>query len=68
MDSQQKLVITEMKPTPIVKDFIAFAEYVENHEILLTKTNSWLPRKDLLTINALMTEPQQEVTTYSESK
>lgn len=61
MGTQQKLIITETQPTSIAKDFMTFSEYLENHEIQLTKTQGWLPRKDLLAINALMTEPEQEV-------
>ncbi|WP_168735745.1 plasmid pRiA4b ORF-3 family protein [Cohnella fermenti] len=66
MNAGQKLIITETEPTPIVKDFTAFAAYVEKKEILLTKARGWLPRQDLLAINALMTEPEQEVTVYSD--
>lgn len=66
MGTQNKLIITKTQPTSIVKDFMTFSEYLENHEIQLTKTQGWLTRKDLLAINALMTEPEQEVTTYSD--
>lgn len=66
MKTESKLILSETSPTPIVKDFITFAKYVENHQILLTKSQRWLPRKDLLAINALMTGPEQEVTSYSD--
>jgi hypothetical protein len=65
MKNREKLVITETQPTSIVKDFMIFSEYLDSHEVLLTKAQGWLPRKDLLVINALMTEPEQEVTAYS---
>lgn len=61
-NTRQKLDITETDPTPIVKDFMTFAAYMESHEILLTKAQGWLPRKDLFAINALMPVPEQEVT------
>ncbi|XID95878.1 plasmid pRiA4b ORF-3 family protein [Paenibacillaceae bacterium WGS1546] len=66
MSARQKLIITETEPTPIVKDFMTFAAYAEKNEILLTKTQGWLPRKVLQSINALMTEPEPEVTAYSD--
>jgi hypothetical protein len=66
MNSLQKLVITENQPTAIVKDFMTYAKYVEDHQILLTKAQRWLPRKDLLAINEQMSEPEQQVTATSD--
>lgn len=66
MNMRSELVITETSPTPIVKDFSVFSKYVAENEILLTKSQGWLTRKNLLAINALMTEPERNVTTYSD--
>ncbi|MFD0714531.1 plasmid pRiA4b ORF-3 family protein [Paenibacillus sp. GCM10027626] len=61
-----KSIITEEEIAPIVKDFVAYAEYVEKHPILLTKSQQWLPRKALQAINERMAAPEQQVTAYSD--
>jgi len=66
MSADPKPNLTDMLPKSMIRDFITFTTYVENHEVLLTKSNRWLSRKDLYAINALMTEPEQEVMPYSD--
>ena len=53
---------TEDEPTPIVKDFNAFVEYVEHTPFALTKKTGNIPYKYLVALNQLMSSPNTENT------
>lgn len=49
--------ITETEPTPLLKDFAVFVEYVRTHQVVLTPTNEFIKGKDLYELNQEMTDP-----------
>ena len=49
--------ITDTEPTPLLRDFTTFLQYFNEHHVALTKTNEFIPRKDLFEINKEMTHP-----------
>lgn len=46
--------ITEYEPTPIVKDFSTFIDYLTSHTTELTRVNNFLPKKVLYEMNQKM--------------
>lgn len=55
------ITITETEPTPLLKDFEAFAAYVKTHGAHLT-AGECIGGRDLYELNRLMTEPLPDVT------
>ncbi len=53
------LTISETEPTPILKDFATFIQYLKTHRIVLTKVNEFISGKDLFELNREMTHPQR---------
>lgn len=51
--------INENEPTPILKDFAAFIQYLKTHQIVLTKVNEFISGKNLFELNQQMTHPQR---------
>lgn len=58
---EARIRITDEYPTPIIGDFIQFLDYIANNKIKLTKANEFLPRKDLIAIYDLMSDPKFDV-------
>lgn len=54
--------ITETEPTPLIRDFAAFARYLRTHKIVLTSTNEFISGRDLYELNKEMTHPLQGTT------
>ena len=54
--------IMETEPTPLLKDFAVFIDYVITHQIVLTPTNEFIKGKDLYELNQKMTDPVQDTT------
>ena len=61
MDNTNSITITNDYPTPILKDFERFLDYIPTKGIKLTKANEYLPRKDLFALYELMTDPKLAV-------
>ncbi|MHA1605558.1 MAG: plasmid pRiA4b ORF-3 family protein [Candidatus Freyarchaeota archaeon] len=57
-----KLEITDRKPTPLVKDFDTFTQFIVDNEVVLTRREHWIPAKVLYEINQRMTHPVKEAT------
>lgn len=55
------ITITETEPTPLLKDFEAFAAYVKTRGARLT-AGDCIGGRDLYELNRLMTEPLPDVT------
>jgi len=55
-------IITENEPTPLLRDFALFTQYLRTHHIVLTKVNEFIPRKDLYELNQRMTHPLPDTT------
>lgn len=53
------LTISGTEPTPILKDFAEFTDYLKTHRIILTKANEFISGKNLFELNQQMTHPQQ---------
>ena len=51
------LTITENEPTPLLKDFAAFIDYLKTHKIVLTEANEFISGKNLFELNQQMTHP-----------
>jgi len=58
------LKITKTEPTSIVKDFDVFVSYLENNNVIATKTQRFISRKHLLELNNLMTRPETDVKSH----
>jgi hypothetical protein len=55
-------IVTETDPTPLLRDFAAFTEYLRTHHIVLTRVNEYIPGKDLYELNQRMTHPIPDTT------
>jgi len=62
------LTITEYEPTPILKDFAAFINYLKTHRIVLTKANEFISGNNLFELNQQMTHPAPNTTTRTAQK
>ena len=52
----------------LLEDFNRFIDYLMSNEIVLTKKNKYLKRKDLYSLNQLMIEPQKDVTKHNDQE
>ncbi len=57
------LTITENEPTPLLKDFAAFIDYLKTHKIILTEANEFISGKNLFELNGKMAHPVQDTST-----
>lgn len=57
------ITLTESKPTPLIRDFATFCQYLKTHKIILTATNEFISGKDLYELNQKMTYPLLDTTT-----
>ncbi|MHC1611576.1 MAG: plasmid pRiA4b ORF-3 family protein [Candidatus Methanospirareceae archaeon] len=55
-------IITETEPTPLLRDFATFTQYLRRHHIVLTRVNEFISGKDLYEINQEMTRPLPDTT------
>ena len=56
------LTITETDPTPLLKDFAAFTEYLKKNGVYLTPSNAFINGRALYEINAEMSDPRPDTT------
>ncbi|HMA82885.1 MAG TPA: plasmid pRiA4b ORF-3 family protein [Candidatus Thermoplasmatota archaeon] len=68
MTINKDFIITKTKPTPLIKDFTAFVQYLKTHDISLTPTNEHFSRTDLFELNKRMTYPNTKNTRRSDQK
>lgn len=54
--------ITETEPTPLLRDFATFTQYLRTHHIVLTRVNEFISGKDLYALNQEMTYPLSDTT------
>jgi hypothetical protein len=54
--------LPDTESTPILRDFSIFTRYMSAHRVLLTKSNLFIPGKDLFEINKEMTWPATDTT------
>ncbi len=54
--------ITETEPTPLLRDFATFTQYLRTHHIVLTRVNEFISGKDLYKINQEITRPLPDTT------
>ncbi|MEQ8191657.1 MAG: plasmid pRiA4b ORF-3 family protein [Candidatus Eremiobacterota bacterium] len=64
--SETIFIITETKPTTILKDFATFTEYLTDHVVDLSTVNEFMPKKILYELNQNMTSPLPDRTPGSE--
>ncbi len=57
------ITLTESKPTPLIRDFATFCQYLKTHKIILTATNEFISGKHLYELNQKMTDPLPDTTT-----
>ena len=55
-------IITETEPTPLLRDFATFTQYLRTHHLVLTQVNEFIPGKDLYELNQRMTHPLPDTT------
>lgn len=55
-------IITETEPTPLLRDFATFTQYLRTHHIVLTRVNEFIPGKDLYELNQRVTHPLPDTT------
>jgi len=62
MSTVPLLTITEMEPTPLLKDFATFIHHLIEHPVSLTRTNEFIPRKVLYELNQRIAHPVSNTT------
>ncbi|MEK7727630.1 MAG: plasmid pRiA4b ORF-3 family protein [candidate division KSB1 bacterium] len=56
---------SETEPTPLLKDFETFCQYLEQKSFALGKATGLIPHKPLNELNALLTQPSTEHTSHT---
>lgn len=59
---------TETQPTPLVKDFDSFLQYIQQNPFSLIKTSGLIPYNHLAALNERMTQPNTENTPRTPQK
>ncbi|MDC3417434.1 plasmid pRiA4b ORF-3 family protein [Aquibacillus salsiterrae] len=65
VDMKNKVIITTVYPSSIIKDFRIYLTYLQKNKIKLTKANAYFTKKDLLAIYSLITHDNIEVPKHS---
>ncbi|MBE0515888.1 MAG: plasmid pRiA4b ORF-3 family protein [Methanophagales archaeon] len=64
-DEMSKLpifIITETEPTPLLRDFATFTQYLRTHHIVLTRVNEFISGRDVYEVNQEITRPFPDTT------
>ncbi len=61
----QPFQFSDTEPTPLLKDFETFCQYVEQNPFALGKATGLIPYKPLAELNAMMTHPNTENTPHT---
>jgi hypothetical protein len=65
MTSPKVFHFSDTEPTPLLKDFEAFCQYLEQKDFALGKATGLIPHKPLNELNALLTQPSAEHTSHT---